>query len=136
MKFLDKVQAPDWFVKEMNKVEKLKKDTDKIYGIGLDKDVLLVSEKIKKAVMAGESDEYLEKLRSSEAFLLADKFKKEGRIPPSDVMGKFFVCAKYWDAIIDYAWARFRYENIDNSFGTAASLIYDDVNKVIEVRNK
>lgn len=122
MKFLERVAAPDWFVKDHELSDKLYNEQADILG----KDIISKFEKLgKKKLNAIEE--------VSEAVKLAEELSRKGKLPPIEVQHKVAIIQKYSSLIRENAWARFRYESIDGKFATADKLHYDEKNKFIEI---
>lgn len=122
MDFLKKVAAPKWFIEANDLHVKLFHEQEKILG----KDLIKEFKKLEKKGLDPKTE-------IGELMKMAGDLTIKGKMPEIEVQRKVAMIQNYSSLAQDLAWARFRYENKDNDFGSASTLKYNDKRKIIEI---
>lgn len=117
--FVKAIEAPGWFVEGEREADERLKESVMMLPVP-DKVRNLMQERGKASYQAIEKA--LDVMRGRNVRFTRDDLRKAE------------ITQQYGGCLIDMLWARFRYENRENSFGSAAKLHYDAERKLIEIK--
>ena len=125
------IEIPSWWRELDNTEEKYRKEMTKLIGSNGE-----TIQKEKDAMKDLPQEE--RKLRMLEFALIMRRRMKEGKIkePFQEIINRIQLLGKILKGLSDYKWGRFRLENINNDFGTAEHLYFDEDKNIIEIKEK
>jgi len=128
MDFINTVEAPEWFIKVFDEIIKYQNLRLTLLGVDMKEvrkqEKKIIDEKLKQndwAVMAME---------------LAINTMKKKPLLDDETREKSKILTKLIESLEKYAWAKYRYENLNNGFGLASSLIYSNTQKTITIEDE